>query len=72
MARILAIDLGKFKSVACLLNATDGEYSYQTVRTNPAVFRELCTTVSPDRIVIEIGSQAGWVADLAKALGIEN
>ena len=71
MARILAIDLGKFKSVACLFNTGDGEYSFQTVQTNPAVFQDLLATTSPDRIVIEIGSQAGWIADLAEAVGIE-
>ncbi|MBL9164766.1 MAG: hypothetical protein JNL18_18710 [Planctomycetaceae bacterium] len=57
MARILAIDLGKFKSVVCLFNTGDGEYSFQTVKTNTAVLQDLLVTMSPDRIVIEIGSQ---------------
>jgi transposase len=71
MAKILAIDLGKFKSVACILNSADGEYSYRTVATTPSVVRALVLEVTPDRIVIEIGSQAGWIADLSESLGVE-
>lgn len=71
MARILAIDLGKFKSVACVFNSADGEYSYRTVATTPVAIRELLTEVAPDRVVIEIGAQAGWVSDLCESRGID-
>jgi transposase len=71
MAKILSIDLGKFKSVACSLNTTDGEYSYQTLATTPAAFQDLLIRETPDRVVIEIGAQAGWVADLSESMGIE-
>jgi transposase len=70
MAKIVAIDLGKFKSVACLFNSADGEYSYRTLRTTPVALRELLTIEAPDRVVIEIGSQAGWIADLCESLSI--
>ena len=65
MAKILAIDLGKFKSVACLFDTADGEYSYRTLPTAPAQFHDLFQSEAPDRVVIEIGAQAGWIADLA-------
>jgi transposase len=71
VAKILAIDLGKFKSVACLLNSADGEFFYRTVATTPAAIRELLLEVTPDRLVIEIGAQAGWIADLSESLKIE-
>ena len=71
MAKILAIDLGKYKSVACTFNTNDGEYVFRTVSTRPANFQDLFAAESPDRIVIEIGSQAGWVSDLAEAIGVE-
>lgn len=71
MAKIVGIDLGKFKSVACVLNSLDGEYSYCTLRTTPVAMRELLTGEAPDRVVIEIGAQAGWIADLCESLGIE-
>lgn len=71
MAKILAIDLGKFKSVACHFNTADGEYAFQTVPTTPTIFQDLFSTEPPDRVVIEIGAQAGWIADLAESMGIE-
>jgi len=71
MSKILAIDLGKFKSVACLYTPEGDTSQFDTIPTQPAVFEELLTFHKPDRIVIEIGSQAGWVCDLAKSLNIE-
>lgn len=71
MAKILAVDLGKFKSVACVFNTADGEYSYRTLPTTPADLQDLFTSETPDRVVIEIGAQAGWIADLAESMGIE-
>ena len=50
MTKIMGIDLGKFKSVACLFNSADGEYSYRTLRTTPVALRELLTGESPDRV----------------------
>ena len=71
MAKILAIDLGKFKSVACNFNTADGEYSYQTLPTTPASVHDLLVAENPDRVVIEIGAQAGWIADLCELMNIE-
>ena len=71
MAKILAIDLGKFKSVVCLFNTSDGEYAYQTLPTTPAGLQDFFLSEFPDRIVIEIGAPVGWIADVAESLGIE-
>ena len=71
MAKFLAIDLGKFKSVVCLFNSAGGEYSFRTVSTTPSAIQELITDVAPAHLVIEIGAQAGWIADLCESLGIE-
>ena len=65
MANILAIDLGKYKSVACIFDSLTGEYSFKSIPTTPCVLESLFSSESPDRIVIEVGSQAGWIADLA-------
>ena len=40
MAKILAIDLGKFKSVACILDTVSGEYSFRTLATKPSAVQE--------------------------------
>ena len=71
MARILAIDLGKFKSVACLYDCATREHKFRNIPTKPWALEGLLSAESPDRIVIEVGSQAGWIADLAESLGIE-
>jgi len=69
--KILAIDLGKFNSAACVYLVEDDQAQFDTVPTHPGVFEDLLTFHKPDRVVIEIGSQAGWVCDLAKSLKIE-
>src|SRR5690606_10471786 len=68
--KILAIDLGKFKSVACVYQSSTGEHSFVTVATKPGDIHGLLTTHRPQRVVIEIGSAAGWIHDLAVAMEI--
>lgn len=68
---ILAIDLGKFKSVACVYQTEDASYRFQTIPTQPQAMHDLIVAVQPQRVVIEVGSAAGWVQDLCEALGVE-
>ena len=70
MTRILAIDLGKFKSVACLYDADSADAAFQAVQTRPEAFYELLTELKPDRVVIEVCGIAGWIHDLALELGL--
>lgn len=69
--RILALDLGKFKSVACIYGQTDGKHEYQTIRTSFFEVTGLIDTFKPDRFVIEVSPLAGWVGDLVRERGIE-
>ena len=69
--RILAIDLAKKNSVACIYQAENGENEYRTVKTTPQTLHDLILETAPDRVVIEIGPQAGWVFDLVTAMEIE-
>lgn len=69
--RILAIDLGKFKSVACDYDPATGTHAFTTIPTRPDAMHDLLAEREPDRLVIEIGSAAGWVKDLAEAMEIE-
>lgn len=69
--KILAIDIGKFKSVACIYLSNSAEHRFLTIATNPQDFHDLIVDVDPDRVVIEIGSQAGWICDMVRALKIE-
>jgi len=70
MATILAIDLGKYKSVACIYRGAQIEPTFRTVQTLPAAMHDLIVAVQPTRVVIEIGAAAGWVKDLCEALGV--
>ena len=54
--KILAIDLGKFKSVACDFDSTTTEHEFTTLPTRPAAMHDLLVEREPDRVVIEIGS----------------
>jgi transposase len=69
--RILALDLGKFKTVACDYEAETGGHRFTTIATNPQTLHDLIVDREPDRVVIEICSIAGWVSDLVRSLGIE-
>src|SRR5512135_1280756 len=69
--KILALDLGKFKSVACIHVAGTGEHEFTTIQTDPIEIGRLVDTARPDRVVIEISPLAGWVADLVRSEGIE-
>ena len=56
--RILALDLGKYKSVACDYEAESGRHRFSTILTNPKALHDLIVDREPDRVVIEICSIA--------------
>jgi transposase len=68
---ILAIDLGKTKSVACWYQTDDDATpEFRTVPTRPGDFHTLLLDRRVDRVVIEICDAAGWVVDVCRTLGI--
>ena len=69
--KILAIDLGKNKSVACVYEAETAAHRYMTLQSTPSVLHDLIAGEAPARVVIEVGSTAGWVCDLCRAMGVE-
>lgn len=69
--KILALDLGKNKSVGCELDTATHKPTFVTIRMRPSEVHDLVVERQPDRVVIEVGPQAGWVHDLVEALGIE-
>ena len=66
--KILAIDLGSSKSVYGLSEALGGPAQYGSVATTPEAFHDLLVDLAPERVVVEVGSPAGWVKDLCDAL----
>src|SRR5215813_4707475 len=68
--KILALDLGKYKTVGCAYESESGAHQFQRTFTAAADLQRLVQEVKPDRVVIEICSIAGWVCDLMRQLGI--
>lgn len=69
--RILALDLGKYKTVGCDYEAETGRHRFVTVLTTPKALHDLIVDCAPQRVVIEICSIAGWVGDLVRSLEVE-
>lgn len=68
---ILAMDLGKNKTVFCNYDSKNGEYEFGKVETTPQQIHDLIVERSPSRVVFEICSSAGWIYDIAKTLNFE-
>jgi len=69
--KILALDLGKYKTVGCEYERETGKHRFRTSLTTPAALAQLVKEVKPDRVVIEVCNIAGWVCDLLRGLGVE-
>jgi transposase len=67
---ILAIDLGKYKSVACVHDQATGEFAFSTFETTRTEMRRLLAAAQPAVVIIEACLLAGWVHDLCSELGV--
>ncbi|MHC4314628.1 MAG: IS110 family transposase [Planctomycetota bacterium] len=68
---ILALDIGKYNTVFCDYNSDNGEHEFGKVKTTPKEIHDLIVEKEPQRIVLEVCHIAGWVIDIARALGKE-
>ena len=68
--KILALDLGKYKTVGCEYESASGAHRFHRSGTTPAALQQLVQEINPDRVVIEVCSIAGWICDLMGALGV--
>src|SRR5262245_21579561 len=69
-APILAIDLGRYKSVACAYDPATREAAFRTLDTGRADFDRLFRAHAGALVVVEAGGNAGWAADLAAEHGL--
>lgn len=67
--KILAIDLGKFNSVACLFDSNLNQSEFETIATQRWAFEQLLSRTQPEQVIIETSSISGWVHDLCCGLG---
>ena len=49
---ILAMDLGKYKTVFCDYNVADGEHTFGAVKTTPKDIHDLIVDKEPDRVAV--------------------
>ena len=71
MSRILAIDLGKFTSVTCLLDTNTNQTEFWTMSTDRQYLLAVLKNYTPDLVVIESCGLAGWVHDICTEEGYE-
>lgn len=74
LEKIIALDLGKFKTVGCVMDVTSRQHAFETVDMCPTnvhdlITRHLTTTPSATLVVFETCDTAGWVHDVCTALG---
>ena len=70
--KILALDLGKYKTVGCDYERESGEHRFQSeLHDADRRWQQLVREVKPDRVVIEVCNIAGWVCDLLRGMGVE-
>jgi transposase len=69
-APILALDLGKYKSVACAYAGGPDTARFDTLTTSRDELRKLFARHRPAVVVIEACALAGWVHDLCAELGL--
>jgi transposase len=67
---ILAIDLGRYKSVACAYGPAARSATFRTLDTGRADFERLFARHPGALVVVEACANAGWAADLARAHGL--
>jgi transposase len=67
---ILALDLGKYKSVACLYAGDPAKATFLTLTTDRDRLQKLFAKHRPDAVVIEACLLAGWVHDLCHERGL--
>lgn len=68
--KILALDLGKYKTVSCEYERETGAHRFHHSLTSRSGLAQLVKTVKPELVVIEICNIAGWVSDLMRELGV--
>ena len=69
--KILAIDLGKFKSVACLFDTETNQAESETIAMQQVILEDLLPRKQPQKVVIEACTNSNWVDDICQEHGYE-
>ncbi len=68
---ILAIDLGKFNSVACFFDTDTQKPDFRTIKTNRMHIDSLLTNNKIDLVVMEACGPCGWISDVCQEKGLK-
>ncbi|MBB3209231.1 transposase [Rhodopirellula rubra] len=69
--KILALDLGKFNSVACFFNAKNRKAKFVTTPTTREHLTAIFTNNKANLVVMEACGPSGWINDLAQEHGLK-
>jgi transposase len=67
---ILALDLGRYNSVACWHDPRTRVVEFRSIQMTPEEVRSVLVREPVSSVVFEACSQAGWVHDLCEAAGL--
>ena len=70
MNTIMAIDLGRYKSVVCFDQRDTRAATFRSLDTTPEIVQELFQEHPRALVVVEACANAGWVHDVAVACGL--
>lgn len=67
--KILALDLGKFKTMCCFFDSKTRKHEFLTATTDRAFLTTVFKKHKVDLVVMEACGPSGWINDLATSLG---
>ena len=68
--KILALDLGKFKTMCCFFDTKTRKHEFLTATTDRAFLTTVFKKHKVDLVVMEACGPSGWINDLATSLGL--
>ncbi len=63
--KILALDLGKFKTMCCIFDTNTREHEFLTATTDRSYLTTVFKEYKVDLVVMEACGSSGWINDLA-------
>lgn len=69
--KILAIDLGKYNSVACLFNTATNQSEFETIAMQRGLIEDMLQRSQPQKVAIETCTNSNWVHDICQEHGYE-
>ena len=69
--KILALDLGKFKTMCCFFDTKTRKHEFLTAATERGYLTTLFKTHKVDLVVMEACGPSGWINDLAESHGLK-